>query len=221
MRASPDPPAQQLQAFLDHLSISGYAVAKAPDLWHNLQRGGDWDLVVGDIYEAHRALVQIVGTPQHVDKHSYVWCSFYDWGEIDLLPELSWRGLTLVPGQRLVQGRRLNVDGIYEARPAHQAMAAVIQPLLAWGMYKPRYEPVWDTASREDTVELKACLIDAFGKPIANDLCAVSLPSSASARILRRAAVRRSARRPVRTAINILRFTTAEIRVRSSRLTAE
>jgi hypothetical protein len=207
-------PRRALQLFLDELALCGYAAAKAPELWRNLERGGDWDLVVLDVADAYQLLVSLLGPAQSVDRRSYVWCCYYEWGEIDLLPGLEWRGLPLVEGVDILAGRRRTAEGIYEARPAHQAVAAVIQPLLAAGTYKARYKLLWRTAAQEDCAELKLCLTRIFGSRLASDLATASLPDSARARALRWAAVRQAMRAPLHLALGVARFGAAEVRLR-------
>jgi hypothetical protein len=208
-------PRRALQLFLDELALCGYAAAKAPELWRNLERGGDWDLVVLDVADAYQLLVSLLGRPQSVDRRSYVWCCYYEWGEIDLLPGLEWRGLPLVEGVDILAGRRRTAEGIYEARPAHQAVAAVIQPLLAAGTYKVRYESLWRTAAQEDRNELQRCLTQIFGSHTASDLASAFLPHRSRARALRWAALRHAMRAPLHLAVGVARFGIAEIRLRA------
>src|SRR4051794_39547296 len=91
----PPLPREQLRGFLQDLRATGYAVAKAPELWSNLERGGDWDLVVVDVEAAVRLLEGRVGAPESVIRRSYVTTAVYAWGHIDFLPGLVWRGVQL------------------------------------------------------------------------------------------------------------------------------
>src|SRR4051812_31959780 len=93
------PPVDALQAFLRQARTVGIAVAKNPDIWSAFARGGDWDLVTLNRRAATRILVDCVGPPDRRVRRSYVWSHYYEWGQIDLLPRLEWRGLLLLDAE--------------------------------------------------------------------------------------------------------------------------
>src|SRR5678815_1525618 len=62
------------------------------DLFENLARGGDLDVLVGDPGLAERTLIHHVGPPLRITRRSSVTGYSYEWGHIDLLSRLEWRG---------------------------------------------------------------------------------------------------------------------------------
>ena len=160
-----EPPRAVLERFLARLeSGPGFAVAKQPDLWANLGRGGDWDLVVGDLEPARSLLVEEVGAPLRMVRRSYVVATFYSWGEIDFLPRIEWKGVELVSASRVLQrAARDPGHGWPVACTAHQAVAGWIYPMLAYGSFNPRYAQLVASAVAEDGIELERVLTDIFG----------------------------------------------------------
>jgi hypothetical protein len=158
------PPRAALECFLERLDAEvGFAVAKQPDLWANLRRGGDWDLVVADVNRAREVLVTTVGAPVRTVRRSYVVAEYFDWGEIDLLPRLEWKGVELASARAVVAGAQQSSEGWPIARSAHQAVAAWVYPLLAYGAVTDRNAEVARRAAAEDGVELEQILTRLFG----------------------------------------------------------
>jgi hypothetical protein len=181
-------PRRELTTFLRELADVGFAVAKAPDLWGNLARGGDWDLVVSDVDAALRLLVREVGAPRRVERRSYVTSAYYPWGRIDLLPELAWRGVQLVSADDMVGSAGLMDDGIALAARPHQIIAACVYPLLAHGSYRERYRPLVAELTPADQTVLRHRMDDVFG-PASVGLEELSDPATLR-RLRRRATVR-------------------------------
>lgn len=198
MTGSPAPrgiPESALRGFLADLG-DGYAVAKAPHIWENLRRGGDWDLVVSDLPRALRMLEARVGRPDAVLRRSYVWCTYFPWGEVDLLPGLSWRGLQLVTADDVLSGAVDSSGAPRVARPAHEAMAACVYPLLAHGSYKAAYRPVLERARLEDGAEFNGRLSEVFGPSTARWIADSCELAPRDRPVLVRAAWRRALLRP-------------------------
>jgi hypothetical protein len=213
-------PHDRLQMFLDGLAHVGYAVAKNPDIWASLDRGGDWDVVVADLGRSERLLVDSLGPPKRCVRRSYVSSYFYDWGSIDLLPDIRWRGVILVPGRQVVAEARLGSDGRTPiARPAHQAVAGWIAPVLAWGGYKSRYDEVLAEAVRSDGKELGETLSRIFGDACGSQVVGLAtgdaIDAAVIARLRRRALVQSTLADPVGTFRRLARFAHREAVVRS------
>ena len=81
------------------------------DLFENLQRGGDIDLLVADLELAERILIRHLGAPIRIIRSSYVSGYSYDWGHVDLLPTVEWRGACYLPTEAVLEGRRLLTTG--------------------------------------------------------------------------------------------------------------
>lgn len=160
-------PVVRLAGWLDALDQEkGYAVAKAPDLWANLERGGDWDLVVSDRSRAESLLRRIVGEPNRVIRHSYVHTFNYAWGKIDLLPGLIWRSVLLAASEEVIESATRNAFGVVVASRPHQILAACVYPLLAHGSYKDTYRSLLLELTQEETDILDVLLGRTFGQGV-------------------------------------------------------
>jgi hypothetical protein len=162
-------------------------VVKNPDIWASLDRSGDWDLIADDSRMAYRTLKAILGVPTGVNHRSYVINVNWDWGHIDLLPDVRWRGIRLLSAASVLGGRVDTAD-LPVAQLAHQAISACVFSVLAYGQVNPRYRSVWEAARREDSEELKAAVDRIFGDDCGLDGVSMSVLES-SARKLRREAV--------------------------------
>jgi hypothetical protein len=147
---------QLISCLADLEAVGGYVVLKNADLGASLRRGGDCDVAVPNVNVAARALIRSFGSPRHVVRRSYVTALYFVWGEVDLLPGLTWRGVEVVP----FEGNRGRLPA---ASLAHQATAAWILPLLYTGRFNPRYQPLLEDAMASDRDELDRILRDVFG----------------------------------------------------------
>lgn len=214
-------PYERLSRFLEMLDDRcRYVVVKNPDLWGNLQRGGDWDLLVSDMSKARAALLEALGPPRRVAHRSYVIAHFYDWGEIDLLPRVEWKGVELIDWKRLLSRASRNPRGWRIARPAHQALVGWVGPLLSSGSFSEKYRAVVRNAVVSDGAELEVVLRELFGEELSEALWNRALEdrigqSVAQLHELRQAARRRSfRRRPARTSHRIGQFVYRETKLR-------
>lgn len=155
---------------LGELRAMGAVVVKNPDLWGSLARGGDWDLAVPDPARGSERLQDAIGPATKVATRSYVRSLYFEWGEVDLLPGILWRGHELISYQRLAGGADFGQGPLAVARLAHQAVAACVYPTLAYGSYKSRYNDLWTAARGNDRAELSSLLASAFGQTAANQL---------------------------------------------------
>lgn len=216
------PPRAALERFLSRLeSRTGFAVAKQPDLWANLKRGGDWDLIVGDVAAARQLMVDELGAPLRTVRRSYVVATLYDWGKIDLLPRIEWQGVELLAaGRVLSRAVRTSDHGWPVACLAHQAVAAWIYPMLAHASFNARYAQLVTRAWTEDDVELAEVLTDVFGRHVEPVLAAAREgdPGSLAAMVpnLRRAArLGAISTKPAMTFRGMSRFAAREVALRA------
>jgi hypothetical protein len=176
-------PVQALEDWLRDLRAVGYAVAKAPDIWANLERGGDWDIVVSSLATSEALLLRHLGPPDRVSRRSYVTAYEYSWGSIDLLPGLYWRGVELATGLDVVAAGEASGKVTVASLP-HQVVAACVYPKLAYGAYKASYAALLEAASPSEQLLLDSAMHRIFGRTAPT----VDAFLSESPRTLRRAA---------------------------------
>ena len=136
------------------------------DLFGNLQRGGDIDLLVGDLELAERTLIRHLGCPIRITRRSYVREYSYDWGNVDLLPSIEWRGARYLRTEAVLDGRRVSARGRPVPRIAHEALISWLTSLLWGGFFKERYAPVIRQAVEVDGVAFRQALMEAAGKKL-------------------------------------------------------
>lgn len=214
-------PSDALCKFLYSLEDVGWAVIKNPDLWGSLARGGDWDLVVGDRTSAERLLSACLGPPLRILRRSYVTAAFYEWGEIDLLPGVAWRGVELVASKTVIEQATRTSSNIAVARLTHQAIAAWIYPILAYRHFDyDRYGSLVAEALRNESREINCVLRGLFGVALANTLRSEAERGSSDYQselisLLRRTLYRRALwRDPVATAVRTMHFVATETALR-------
>lgn len=191
------------------------------DLFESLARGGDVDLLVGDLGLAERTLIHHVGPPLRITRRSSVTGYSYEWGHIDLLSRLEWRGACYLQTQTVLKTRQLSASGRPVPALAHEALISWLTSLLWGGFFKERYDSLICDAARVDHSQVCGALIEAFGKRWGGQMCRAATEgrpeaSAAWARSLRFALWWRAcARSPVRTIRNFLAFVTSELRLRA------
>lgn len=216
-------PHSELRHFLRCLQPTAWAVMKNSDLWASLQRGGDWDLVVADRCTAEGLLRTHLGAPSRAERRSYVSSLHYSWGHIDFLPGLRWRGVELLSAASIIDAASMEETGFPVSRLAHQAIAAWIYPLLAYGgLNVQRYGALVHEARSDDGDELRKVLTMLFG----NHLSQMLVPNHGIidvashvwfAPAMRKELVRRAVlREPRKLAARSLEFLAREMVVRCS-----
>jgi len=133
------------------------------DIEANLRRGGDVDVLVPDSVTAERMLIELLGIPRVIIRHSYVVGYCYDWGQIDLLPRLEWRGAEYLPTDAVLQHARRTPGGVSKPRLAHEALICWFSSLLSGGFFNARYEELIVRAAREDAAAFRAACDHAVG----------------------------------------------------------
>ena len=152
-------------------------------------------------------------------RRSYVTGLFYDWGHVDLLSTLEWRGARYLDTAAVLQDRDLSPSGLARPRPAHEALVSWFSSLLWGGFFKPRYRDVIVEAAREDGDELVRVLQNAVGRRWGRRLwlcAAYNRPEESQLWVghLRRAVLcRELARAPMRTIGGRLHFYLGEGRL--------
>ena len=190
------------------------------ELFRNLQRGGDVDLLVEDLGFAERTLIHHLGPPVRVTRRSYVTGYFYDWGNIDLLPSIEWRGARYLPVRAVIDGGRITETGWRVPSLAHEAVISWLSSLLFGGFFKERFTPVIRQAVQVDGVALRTALMEVAGTRWGTRLwqaAADGHPESSArwAQSLRRAIWWRAfLKSPLRTLNGYLAFAVAELKLR-------
>jgi len=190
------------------------------DLFGNLRRGGDVDLLVRDLELAERILIHRLGRPVRITKRSYVSEYFYDWGNVDLVPSIEWRGAHYLPTEAVIDARHVSERGRPVPRLAHEALISWLTSLLWGGFFKARYASVICKAVEIDGGAFRQMLMEVAGKKLGVRLwqAAVDGHPEISAEWTRsvRLAVwwRAFFRSPVRTVQRYFAFVIAELKLR-------
>jgi len=175
-----------------------YVVAKAPDISLNLARGGDIDLLVGDVDKARNSLIDIFGPPLREIRTLYAIAFFFEWGEIDIMLGLHWRGVRLAKTGTVLAERRVSTDNLFIARPAHQIISACLYPKLSYGFHKAEYEAVFDSAIENDYARTCQILTAILGRRTAQEVLDRGGFTQVRTSKLRVAVLVRALRNPIR-----------------------
>jgi hypothetical protein len=190
------------------------------DLFGNLRRGGDVDLLVADLGLAERTLIRHLGVPVRIIRSSYVSGYSYDWGHVDLLPTIEWRGACYLRTDAVLENRRVSASGRPVPRIAHEAQISWLTSLLFGGFFKERYAAEIRQAVEIDGRAFRQTLIEAAGKKLGRRLwqAAVDEHAEISTRwtwSLRLAVWWRAFfRSPVRTIRRFVAFVIGELKLR-------
>jgi hypothetical protein len=190
------------------------------DLFGNLERGGDIDLLVGDLQLAERMLIRHLGPPVRILRSSYVTGYSYDWGHVDLLPTLEWRGAGYLRAESVLENRQCSPSGRPVPRIAHEAVISWLTTLLFGGVFKERYTGAIQKAVETDGDVFRWTLIDVAGKTIGKRLWQAAVDgrphiSAEWTRALRLSVWSRACfRSPLRTIRRCFAYVIAEVRLR-------
>ena len=190
------------------------------DLFGNLQRGGDIDLLVADMELAERTLIRHLGAPVRIVRSSYVSGYSYDWGHVDLLPTIEWRGACYLRTEAVLESRRFSPRGRPVPRIAHEAAISWLTNVLWGGFFKKRYAAEIRQAVEIDGTAFRQTLIEVAGKKLGLRLWQAAVDGNAEVsaewtRSLRQAVWWRAClRSPVRTLQRSVAFVTSELRLR-------
>jgi hypothetical protein len=215
----PSVPEEKLTRYLRELP-DFVVLRNEEDVVGNIQRGGDLDLVVADLELAERTLIRDFGVPVRILRSSYVRGYSYDWGHVDLVPTIEWRGACYLRTEAVLENRRLSTRGRPVPRLAHEALVAWLTNVLFGGFFKARYAPEIQKAVQTDGDAFRRTLIEVAGRRWGSRLwraAAAGHPevSAEWTRPLRVAVWWRACfRSPVRTIQRYFAYVIAELRLR-------
>ena len=86
--------------------------------------------------DAERTLIRHLGLPVRILRSSYATGYSYEWGHIDLLPTIEWRGACYIDAKSVLAERRTAKSGRTVARLAHEAAISWLTSLLFGGFFK-------------------------------------------------------------------------------------
>src|SRR6185436_13121252 len=176
--------------------------------------------LVADLRVAERTLIRHLGVPIRIIRSSYVSGYSYDWGHVDLLPTVEWRGACYLPTEAVLAGRRLSPRGRSVPRIAHEALISWFSSLLWGGFYKDRYAAAIRQAVDTDGRAFRQALIEAAGKRLGIRLWQAAVDGHAETskewtRSLRLAVWSRAwLKSPVRTIQRCVAFVIGALRLR-------
>ena len=187
------------------------------DLFGNVERGGDIDLLVGDAELAERTLIRHLGPPIRINRYSFAAGYFFDWGHIDLVQTIEWQGACYLRTEAILEARRLSARGRPVPRIAHEAVICWLTSPLWGGFFKKRYAPVIRQAVEADGAALEQALIEIAGNTWGRRLWQAAVDgcpeiSGTWVQALRRAVWWRACfSSPIRTTRRYLAFVVAEL----------
>jgi thymidylate kinase len=185
--------------------IGPYIILRNHDIEHSLRRGGDIDILVGNINKARLLLCQRFGPPLFALRRSYVEGYFYEWGHIDLTPRMEWRGAEYIGNSTLLDSAEVSDFGLNKPRLSHEALICWFASLIWGGFFKERYAYIIEQAAMDDGDCFLQVLTHAVGPKLGARLFALALErksrqSAAIVKPIRRALwLRAFARQPLRT----------------------
>jgi len=197
--------------------VPGHVLLRNHDYEEHLARGGDLDILVESMSEAHQVLLHEFGPPAWMLRRSYVTNHFYRFGHIDLIPRLEWRGAVYLNRDTILRDGTATRQATRQPRLAHEALVSWFTSLLWGGFFKDRYRDVIVEASRKDAVEFKRVLQVAAGSKLGSQLFSAAVEghpetSKAWAGALRRAVWSRAFwQHPISTLAGFIRFLAREV----------
>ena len=210
-------PEKNLKIFFEKLGQ--WALLRNPDVFENFSRGGDCDLLVGNLEEASRTLVEELGPPVLIARRSYLRSFFYPWGHLDLTNHYYWRGIKLLDGPSMLADKKCS--GSYPSLSSVDTSILKLLGSLLWGGFlKERYTPDILDSYRENTEHFSERLRLMLGKAAADTICSHIFKENWKGLVNEVGSIRKSVKKHyrrksfVRYWMGQLRFTFAEIRLR-------
>lgn len=146
-------------------AIDGEAILLRRDpAFTDIQTSSDWDFVVSDPERAEAILNDQLGPPIVSIRRHYVVQHYYEWGQVDFLPTMMWRGAAYLTMDRIWSRSEKDQEGILRPCLAHDALLAWLTALFAGGRFNPRHRELVLEAYERDLDELGYCLQQAVGK---------------------------------------------------------
>lgn len=143
----------------DAVALRGHADPAA-----TFARGGDIDVLVRDLNEAERALIDAFGRPLRRVVRAHMRGYAYDWGAVDLLDALQWRGAPYLSAESVRRDAIVDERGVRAVSPLHEAVVCLLESLLWGGFYPKRYAGQVRAAARQDPAGFLALLVEALGE---------------------------------------------------------
>jgi thymidylate kinase len=153
------PPGWQADVVRWLRQLENAVLLKTSDPIATLQAGGDLDLLVGDPAAAEASLIREVGRPLFRARYGY----FYEWGHIDLIPRIEWRGAAVLQTGATLAAARMTADGFRVADPASNALLFWLRPIIWGGFFKSGCETLVEQAMSEDASAFRHLLVSTFG----------------------------------------------------------
>lgn len=143
----------------DAVALRGHADPAA-----TFARGGDIDVLVRDLNEAERTLIDAFGRPLRRVVRAHMRGYAYDWGAVDLLDALQWRGAPYLSAESVRRDAIVDERGVRAVSPLHEAVVCLLESLLWGGFYPKRYAGQVRAAARQDPAGFLALLVEALGE---------------------------------------------------------
>lgn len=153
------PPAWQADVLRWLRQLDDAVLLKTADPIGTLLAGGDLDILVGDPAAAADSLSREVGPPLFRARYGH----FYEWGHVDLIPRIEWRGAAVLQKETTLAAGRTTAEGIRVASPASNALLFWLRPPIWGGIFKTGCEPLIERALAEDPQGFWRLLEQTFG----------------------------------------------------------
>jgi thymidylate kinase len=139
--------------------LENAVLLKTSDPIATLLAGGDLDILVSDPAAAEASLFRELGRPLFRARYGY----FYEWGHIDLIPRIEWRGAPVLQPAATLAASRMTPDGFRVADPFSNALLFWLRPIIWGGFFKPGCEGLVEQAMAESAPAFRLLLIGTFG----------------------------------------------------------
>jgi hypothetical protein len=199
--------------------LSQWALLRNADVYENFARGGDCDLLTGNLDEASRVLVEELGPPILIAHRSYLRSFFYPWGHLDLTNHYYWRGIQLMDGHSILAKKKCS--GPYpHVSSVDSSIIKLLGNLLWGGFIKERYTRDILTSYRGDPEYFSSRLNQMLGEEAAGSICSDLSNENWEGLVKKVSFIRKSVKKHYRKNSFIrywagqFRFTLAEVRLR-------
>lgn len=141
-----------------------YAIVKKNDIAKNISNGSDIDILVDNINDSKRNVYSVFGHPMYELSRSYLISIFYDWGQIDLLDIIGWKGIEIFEKKNIFKNIEKDGFGHYVPVFYMDALIAWSQSILWAKKYNDQYTAKLRKALFLNKNEFDIFFIHCFGK---------------------------------------------------------
>lgn len=134
------------------------------------ERGGDIDVLVTNPEEAERVLLAAFGPPLRRTVRAQVRSLAYEWGAVDLVDLVHWRGAEYLPAEAVRKGAVAAPGGVMSMNPVHEALVCLLESLLWGGFFQRKYEPFVAETARLEPERMREALVHAAGEQLGGRL---------------------------------------------------